>query len=104
MVANAGPERLAAHPGHLSCRKTERAKVLRTPLRVLVSRTERVLAQGQRVAEELLGLRLLATLPERGHKVGRRGQRALVLSAEEAGILDESLALDLRGLSVLALL
>ena len=69
-----------------------------------MSRTERAPRQSQRVAEELLALRLLATLRERGRQVGRRDQRVRVLCAGQAGRGDEDLALDLHGLGVLALL
>ena len=66
--------------------------------------TERALTQSQRVSEELLGLRLLVALRERDCQVARRGQRALVLSAERVGLLDEDLALYHHHLGVLTLL
>ena len=69
-------------------------------LRTLVIRTERAPGQNQRFAEKLLCPRLLAALRERDRQVGRRGQRPLVLCVEQAGCLDEDLALDLRGLGV----
>ena len=71
--------------------------------RALVSRTEHASRKRQRVAEELLRLRLLAALPERGRQVARRDQRLLVLRAERAGPGHDDLAPDLRSLGVLAL-
>ena len=75
--------------------------VFKHVLRTSVSRTEHAPAQNQRVAEDLLCLRLLAALPERDRKVGRRGQRPLVIRVEQASRGDEHLALDLRGLGAL---
>ena len=68
-----------------------------------MSQTERAPRQSKRLAEELIRLPLLTALPERVRQVGRRRQRALVLRAEQVGLLDEDLTLDLRGLGVLAL-
>ena len=84
--------------------KTKRSHALKQILCIVVSRAECAPRKSQRPAEELLALRLLAAPPERTRQVGRRNQRALVLCAEQAGLLDEDLALDLHGLSVLALL
>ena len=52
----------AAYPGRSSRRETDLAKQLENTPRALVSRTERAPRQSQRVAEELLGLRLLAAV------------------------------------------
>ena len=68
-----------------------------------MGRAERAQRQSQRLAIELLALRLVAAVRERDHQVARRDQRFLVLCAEQAGLLDEDLALDLCGIGVLAL-
>ena len=72
-------------------------------LRLLVIRTERTPNQSQQAVEELLRLRLLAAPQERDRQGFRQEQRVFVLCAEQAGRLDEDLALDLRGLGVLTL-
>ena len=77
--------------------------ILRQSLRKRASRTNRAQSQSQRLAEEPLRLRLLVALRERTCEVTSRSQRPLVLCTEEAGLLDENLALDLRGLGVLVL-
>ena len=69
-----------------------------------MSRVERAPTQSHRVVEELLRLHLLAAPSDPKSQVGRRGQRTLVLCAEQAGHMDENLALDFHGTSVLALL
>ena len=91
-------------PGRSPCCETERAQVLKHKPHVLVSWTERALRQSQRVAEELPGLRLLAAPREHERQAARREQRALVLCAEQTGLLDEGLAVDLHGLDVISLL
>ena len=68
-----------------------------------VSRSEHALTQSKRLAKQLPRLRLLAALRERDRQADRRDQRMLVLCAEQAGSRHEDLALDLRGLGVLAL-
>ena len=72
-------------------------------LRQLVSRTEGAQSLSECVAEKLRRLRLLVALPERERQVDRRDQRLLVICAEQAGLLDEDLALDLHCLGVLVL-
>ena len=73
-------------------------------MRSLVGRTKRAPSQSQRVAEELPRLFLLAAISERASEVARRDQRRLVFCAKQARNLGKNLALDLRGLGVLALL
>ena len=72
-------------------------------MRQLVSRTERTPNQSDRVAEELPRLCRLAALRDRAGQVDRQDQRLLVLCAEQAGLLDNGLVLDLHGPGVLAL-
>ena len=83
--------------------KADRAHAFEQSLRDPVSRTERAPRQNQRLAEELLALRLKAAPCEGAREVARRDQRLLVPCAEQAGLLDEDLALDRHGLGVLAL-
>ena len=71
-------------------------------MRQLVTQTERTPSQSQPFAEELRRLRLLVAPRERESQVGRRDQRALLLCAEQAGLLDEEPTLDLRSIGVLA--
>ena len=69
---------------------------------MLVIRTGRAPSQSPRVAKELLRLVLQAAAPNQAGQVFRRDQRLLVLRTEQASLGDEHLALDLRGLGVLA--
>ena len=95
------------HPGHSSISASEFVRAKFKRLCQLVGRTERAMSENQRLAEKFLVLRLGrlgATPRERERHVVRREQRVRVLCAEQAGSLDEALALDRHGLGVLALL
>ena len=86
------------------CCETDRTHVFDRTLCKRVRRNEHASRKSQHVAEELLRLRVLTALPERARQVARRDQRTLVLGAEKAGRGDEDVALDLKGLGVLALI
>ena len=92
-----------AHPSRSSLCDADTAQVLEQALRQLVSRTECAQRYSQRVLDDLLALRLLAAPSEQDGQVERRDQCVLVFCAEQASHQDKHLALDLRGLCVLAL-